>query len=198
MLRSLVGSEMCIRDRLRTKNNTDQCGEVATWRTHNFVIFSFVMPWCTSNTDSSHHVVLQAFVYKTAKPREATNILEYQNIISTQKWKSAASNQQSHVVRSGKKSTKSFGTCLASITLLLLAPRPTSRRPPKRPIAASALPPAGGVVRRVTFALLHAPRPYTLLFSAPQLTRSVPLQEHSLRVQAPLIGQHYSRTSSPA
>ena len=31
-----------------------------------------------SNTDSSHHVVLQAFVYKTAKPREATNILEYQ------------------------------------------------------------------------------------------------------------------------
>ena len=31
-----------------------------------------------SNTDSSHHVVLQAFVYKTAKRREATNILEYQ------------------------------------------------------------------------------------------------------------------------
>ena len=30
-----------------------------------------------SNTDSSHRVVLQAFVYKTAKPREATNILEY-------------------------------------------------------------------------------------------------------------------------
>ena len=63
-----------------------------------------------SNTDSSHHVVLQAFVYKTAKPREATNILEYQNIISTQKWKSAASNQQSHMVRSGKPSTKSYGT----------------------------------------------------------------------------------------
>ena len=84
-----------------------------------------------SNTDSSHHVVLQAFVYKIAKPREATNILEYQNIISTQKWKSAASNQQSHMVRSGKKSTKSFGTCLATMTLLLLAPRPTSQRPPK-------------------------------------------------------------------
>ena len=31
-----------------------------------------------SNTDNSHHVVLQAFVYKTAKPREATNILDYQ------------------------------------------------------------------------------------------------------------------------
>ena len=63
-----------------------------------------------SNTDSSHHVVLQAFFYKTAKPREATNILEYQNIISTQKWKSAASNQQSHMVRSGKKSTSLYGT----------------------------------------------------------------------------------------
>ena len=46
-----------------------------------------------SNTDSSHHVVLQAYVYKTAKPREPTNILEYQNIIPTQKWKSSASNQ---------------------------------------------------------------------------------------------------------
>ena len=97
-------------------------------------------------------------------------------------WYSGASNQQGHMVRSGKKSTKPFGTCLASITLLLLAPRPTSRRPPKRPIAASALPPAGGVVRRVTFALLHAPRPCTLLSSAPQLTRSVPLQKRSLRV----------------
>ena len=85
-----------------------------------------------SNTDSSHHVVLQAFVYKTAKPREATNVLEYQNIISTQKWKSSASNQQSlslnstqqeineiicyaaarnkrrHMIPSVKKSTKSF------------------------------------------------------------------------------------------
>ena len=147
------------------------------------------MPWCTSNTDSSHHVVLQAFVYKTAKPREATNILEYQNIISTQKWKSAASNQQSHMVRSGKKSTKSFGTCLASMTLLLLTPRPTSRRPPKRPTAAPVLLPAAGVVRRVTFVLLHAPRPCTLLASAPQLTRSVPLQDHSLRVQGPSVGQ---------
>ena len=84
-----------------------------------------------SNTDSSHHVVLQAFVYKTAKPREATNILEYQknlqslgmlqslpwetrrsqtNITSTQKWKSAAVNQQSRMVLSGKQSTKSYGT----------------------------------------------------------------------------------------
>ena len=101
------------------------------------------------------------------------------------------------MIRSGKKSTKSFDTCLTSMKLLLLAPRPTSRRPPKRPIAASALPPAGGVVRRVTFALLHAPRPYTLLFSAPQLTRSVPLQEHSLRVQAPWIGQQRQQDILP-
>ena len=36
------------------------------------------------NTDGSHHVVLQAFVCKIAKPREATNILECQNKISTQ------------------------------------------------------------------------------------------------------------------
>ena len=120
-----------------------------------------------SDTDS-HHVVLQAFAYKTAKPREATNTPEYlknlqsfsmlqslpwethrcqTNIISTQKWKSAASNQQS------------YGTCLTSMTLLLLAPRPIFRRPPKRPIAAPALPPAGGVVRRATFALLLTPRP---------------------------------------
>ena len=63
-----------------------------------------------SNTDSSHHVVLQAFVYKIAKPREPTNILEYQNIIPTQKWKSSASNQQSlsPIVRSDKESTKSY------------------------------------------------------------------------------------------
>ena len=84
-----------------------------------------------SNTDSSHHVVLQAFVYKTAKPREATNILEYQknlkslgmlqslpwetrrsqtNVTPTQNWKLAAINQQSHMVLSGNQSTKSHGT----------------------------------------------------------------------------------------
>ena len=113
-------------------------------------------------------------------------------------WYAAAGNQRSHMVRSGKKSTKSFDTCLTSMTLLLLAPRPTSRRPSKRPIAAPALPPAGGVVRRVTFALLHASRPCTLLFSAPQLTRSVPLQEHSLRVQGRRLASSDSRTSSPA
>ena len=83
-----------------------------------------------SNTDS-HHVVLQAFAYKTATPREATNTLEYlknlqslgmlqslpwetrrsqNNITSTQKWKLAAINQQSHMVLSGKQSTKSYGT----------------------------------------------------------------------------------------
>ena len=84
-----------------------------------------------SNTDSSHHVVLQAFVYKTAKPREATNILEYQknlkslgmlqslpwetrrsqtNVTPTQNWKLVAINQQSHMVLSGNQSTKSHGT----------------------------------------------------------------------------------------
>ena len=31
---------------IRTKSNTDECGEFAT--THKFVIFSFVMPWSTS------------------------------------------------------------------------------------------------------------------------------------------------------
>ena len=35
-------------------------------------------------------VILQAFAYKVAKPREATRILVYQNIIPTQKWKSSA------------------------------------------------------------------------------------------------------------
>ena len=40
-------------------------------------------------------VILQAFAYKVAKPREATRILVYQNIIPTQKWKSSASKQQS-------------------------------------------------------------------------------------------------------
>ena len=75
----------------------------------------------------------------------------------------ASRNQQSHLIWSGKKSRKLLDTCLASMTLSLLAPRPTSRRPPKRPIAAPALLPAGGVVRRVTIALRHAPRPRTLL-----------------------------------
>ena len=37
----------------------------------------------------------------------------------------------------GGKSTKSFDMCLKSMTLLLLAPHPTFRRPPKRPIAAN-------------------------------------------------------------
>ena len=98
-------------------------------------------------------------------------------------WYAAARNQRSHMVRSGKKSTKSFDTCLTSMTLLLLAPRPTSRRPPKRPIAAPDLPPAVvGVVRWVTSSLLHAPRPRMLIASAPQLTRSAPLEEHSLCV----------------
>ena len=55
-------------------------------------------------------VILQAFAYKVAKPREATRILVYQNIIPTQKWKSSASKQQSVIplVRSDKKSTKSY------------------------------------------------------------------------------------------
>ena len=100
-------------------------------------------------------------------------------------------------LRSGKPSTKSYGTCLASMTLLLLTPRPTSRRPPKRPTAAPVLLPAAGVVRRVTFVLLHAPRPCTLLASAPQLTRSMPLQEHSLRVQGPSIGQQRQQDILP-
>ena len=72
---------------IRTKSNTDECGEFAT--THKFVIFSFVMPWSTSTRieaqpelstrqqQHSHHVVLQALIYKVAKPREATNTLEY-------------------------------------------------------------------------------------------------------------------------
>ena len=66
--------------------------------------------WYAAASDQQSHIVLSGFVYKTAKPREATNILEYQNIISTKKWKSSASNQQSHIVRSGKKSTKSYDT----------------------------------------------------------------------------------------
>ena len=55
-------------------------------------------------------VILQAFAYKVAKPREATRILVYQTIIPTQKWKSSASKQQSVIplVRSDKKSTKSY------------------------------------------------------------------------------------------
>ena len=117
---------------IRTKSNTDECGTFITYRIHIFVTFSFVMPWSTSTRieaqpelstrqqQHSHHVVLQAFAYKTATPREATNTLEYlknlqslgmlqslpwetrrsqTNITSTQKWKSAASNQQSHMVR---------------------------------------------------------------------------------------------------
>ena len=136
----------------------------------------------TRQQQHSHHVVLQAFAYKTATPREATNTLEYlknlqyfsmfqslpwetdrcqTNITSTQKWKSAASNQQS------------YGTCLTSMTLLLLAPRPISRRPPKRPIAAPALPPAGGVVGRVTFALL-LPTPHEIEFLPRGRTTSPP------------------------
>ena len=55
----------------------------------------------------------------------------WQQSINKVIWYSATCNQQSHMVRSGKKSTKSFGTCLATMTLLLLAPRPTSQRPPK-------------------------------------------------------------------
>ena len=44
--------------------------------------------------------------------------------------------KQSHMI-SGGKSTKSFDMCLKSMTLFLLAPHPTFRRPPKRPIAAN-------------------------------------------------------------
>ena len=47
-----------------------------------------------------------------------------------------ARKQQSHMI-SGGKSTKSFDMCLKSMTLFLLAPHPTFRRPPKRPIAAN-------------------------------------------------------------
>ena len=49
---------------------------------------------------------------------------------------SVARKQQSHMI-SGGKSTKSFDMCLKSMTLFLLAPHPTFRRPPKRPIAAN-------------------------------------------------------------
>ena len=114
---SLVLLYCCID--VRTENNTNECGKFNTQRTHSFIMLGILVlgqkpnqssrPG-NSNTDRSHHVVLQAFVYKTAKPREATNVLEYQNIISTQKWKSAASNQQRHMVHSGKPSTKSYGT----------------------------------------------------------------------------------------
>ena len=50
-------------------------------------------------------------------------------------WYTVARKQQSHTI-SGGKSTKSFDMCLKSMTLLLLAPHPTFRRPP-RPIAAN-------------------------------------------------------------
>ena len=33
---------------IRTKSNKDECGKFITQRTHNFVTFSFVMPWSTS------------------------------------------------------------------------------------------------------------------------------------------------------
>ena len=73
-------------------------------------------------------------------------------------WYTVARKQQSHMIRGGKKSTKLYGTqwqattshlirggkstksfdmCLKSMTLFLLAPHPTFRRPPKRPIAAN-------------------------------------------------------------
>ena len=81
----------------RTKSNTDEFGELRS----ELRISSYFLSCLgvrvlgskpnqssrpgNSNTDSSHHVVLQAFVYKTAIPREATNILEYQNITSTHK-----------------------------------------------------------------------------------------------------------------
>ena len=51
-------------------------------------------------------------------------------------WYTVARKQQSHMIRGGK-STKSFDMCLKSMTLFLLAPHPTFRRPPKRPIAAN-------------------------------------------------------------
>ena len=51
-------------------------------------------------------------------------------------WYTVARKQQSHMI-SGGKSTKSFDMCLKSMTLFLLAPHPTFRRPPKRPIAAN-------------------------------------------------------------
>ena len=102
------------------------------------------MPWSTSgrieaqssrpgdsNTDSSHDVVLQAFVYKTAKPRQATNTLEYQKKCSISRhapittlgnssfssqyninpeMEIGSINQQINMVLSGKQSTKSYGT----------------------------------------------------------------------------------------
>ena len=123
---------------IRTKSNTDECGEFAyvanSQFRHIFFRHALVYEYSdrsptrarpgNSNTDSSHHVVLQAFVYKTAKPRDATNILEYKknlqslgmlqslpwetrcsqtNITSTQKWKLATIDQQSHMVLSGKQ-----------------------------------------------------------------------------------------------
>ena len=51
-------------------------------------------------------------------------------------WYTVARKQQSHMI-SGGKSTKSFDMCLKSMTLFLLAPHPTFRRPPMRPIAAN-------------------------------------------------------------
>ena len=54
-----------------------------------------------------------------------------------------------------------------------------------------------GVVQRVPLSLLYAPRPRMLLASAPQLTRSMPLQEHSLRVQGPSIGQQRQQDILP-
>ena len=51
-------------------------------------------------------------------------------------WYTVERKQQSHMI-SGGKSTKSFDMCLKSMTLFLLAPHPTFRRPPKRPIAAN-------------------------------------------------------------
>ena len=84
-----------------------------------------------SNTDSSLHVVLQAFVYKIAKPREATNILDYQikyqprngnqrQSINKVIWYAVEINQQSHIVRSGKKLTKSYCTQWKEINKVIL------------------------------------------------------------------------------
>ena len=44
--RALVLLYCCID--IPTKSNTNECGKFNTQRTHNFVIFSFIMPWSTS------------------------------------------------------------------------------------------------------------------------------------------------------
>ena len=96
-----------------------------------------------SNKDR-HHVILPAFAYKTATPREAASTPEYlrkktsisQHARTSTRGNSSSSNQckiDANTKMSRKQSTKSYDTWLTGITLLLLAPRsfflqPRSRR----------------------------------------------------------------------